>query len=188
MSTARQALLQFLAERDIFAHLASYLDTVPKTATVELREHTRQIRQALRAATVDSNATFKVNTIDDTFFSDRAGNSVQNADYAFVEILGPTGACRNDEIRLGLSYQGPGLQYHGHHHVAQELYFVLQGTSGWWTDTAPRWEDRSCSWHLTNEHHAMRTGDSPALYFWSWTGESLALEIGLSAAELQAKL
>ena len=186
--TARSALLNFLADPHIFTTLCAQLDSLPADPSSELRAHTRQIRSALEAATARSDVSFNINPIDDSFFSDLNGHPVRDADYAYCELLGPTGAYYDGGVRLGLSFQGPGLLYHGHHHIAQELYFVLRGASGWWTDTSPVWEERAHSWHLSNEQHAMKTGEEPTLYFWSWTGEDLVLDVKLSGITLPSML
>jgi hypothetical protein len=198
MSSAPSFLLKFLDSNgtDVFNLLLSKLDQVPTNANGHLQDHVQQIRSALTDALANSTDStdsqevqFNVNNIDDSFFvSSVGGKKVTDANYAFVELLGPTGAYHDDNIRLGLSYQGPWLSYLGHHHLPRELYFVLEGSSDWWTDSVPKWVTRDMSWHLSHEHHAMKTNSSPALYFWSWTGEDLALDVKHSDAELQAKL
>ena len=112
---------------------------------------------------------------------------MEAADYAYVQLAGPDGPLYSPTVRFGLSYQGPGLSYLGHHHLAQELYVVLEGQSQWWTDSTPTWVDQVVSFHAPSENHAMRTKDEPALYFWSWTGD-LTMDVHLSTNEVQDKI
>jgi hypothetical protein len=182
--SACDTLMAFIAESpNVFAVLGAYLNSLPEDASPELREHAGKVLQAINAVKLDPQTAFEFNAIDDAFFEDTV-----EADYGFVQLMGPNGPYRHDSVRCGLSFQAPGLSYKGHHHVAQELYFVLRGSSLWWTDSAPAWEERECSFHHPNEHHAMRTADAPALYFWSWTGDT-TMEIKHSPSDhLQAKL
>jgi hypothetical protein len=154
----------------------------------DLQDHAEQIMQAIEDISFDSSIVLEATFILDSFFTDSAGNDVNNADYAFVQLVGPDGPYFNNNVRFGISYQGAGLSYLGHHHVAQELYVVLGGSSLWWTDSQPSYASRNVSFHRSNEHHAMITpADEPALFFWSWTGD-LELDIKHSPEDIQAKL
>jgi len=170
---------------------ASLLDNTQRKLL--LKAHVEQVRTALRAASQSrvkeaaNRHLNSVNRISDDFFRTLCGTKVQHADYGFVELLGPDGPHKHGSVRLGVSCQGPALLYQGHHHTAQELYIVLRGKSHWWTDSIPAWVERRVSFHASNEHHAMRTGEAPALYFWSWVGE-LALNVKHSSTEIQSKL
>jgi hypothetical protein len=188
---AKHVILEFLEEvPDLFDNLRAALDSVPDDASSELQDHAKQTRSALATVYAENKLAFEVSGIDDSFLTDLLGNVVHGAGtagYAFCEILGPDGAYYHESSRLGISYQAPGLAYRAHHHVAQELYFVLRGSSLWWTDSVPQWEERKCSFHRNSEHHAMRTEDEPALYFWSWTGD-IGMDVKHSSADIQAKL
>ena len=45
--------------------------------------------------------------------------------YAYFELIGPTGHFRSDQCCAFIGYWGPGLFYPAHHHASEELYFVL---------------------------------------------------------------
>ena len=47
--------------------------------------------------------------------------------YAYFELIGPTGHFRSDQCCAFIGYWGPGLFYPAHHHASEELYFVLAG-------------------------------------------------------------
>ena len=128
----------------------------------------------------------QVTEIDSSFFD----GSPEDAEYAFMQLAGPDcgEACFwTPSVRFGVAWQGPELSYLGHHHTAQELYIVLNGTSSWRTGSIPEWQERDHSFHMSDEHHAMRTNAEAALFFWSWTG-NLELQIGHSPAEINSQL
>eukprot|EP00927_Polykrikos_kofoidii_P009411 TRINITY_DN13928_c0_g1_i1.p1 TRINITY_DN13928_c0_g1~~TRINITY_DN13928_c0_g1_i1.p1 ORF type:complete len:226 (-),score=26.36 TRINITY_DN13928_c0_g1_i1:58-657(-) len=192
---AEATLQAFLAKRpDIFSYLHNrLLSALTQLSKSELSQHLRQhihtVAAALSSVTLRSGTAFTVRRVDDEFFRDQKGNQVRDADYGFVELLGPDAPseCHHSKVRLGLSYQGPSLCYRGHHHEAQEFYVVLGGASLWWTGSVPQWEYRDLSWHGRNEQHAMNTTDRPAVYFWSWTGDT-KLDVRHSLPKVQAKL
>ena len=177
----------------LYAHLEGLISDTTKAACAncdsdKFHEHVTQIMRTLGNHAFDPNIEHQVTTILDTFFTDLTGSTVQGADYAFVQLVGPNGPYVNDQVRLGVSYQGPGLSYLGHHHVAQELYVVLGGSSLWWTDSEPQFVFRNVSFHASNAHHAMSTPASePGLFFWSWTGD-VELEIKHSPPDIQEQL
>lgn len=185
---SRSACRAFLAEGDPVARLRACLEPLnllfPPSAEDNddpgLRLHVQQLSCALSdAATspITGSSSLTVSQINDNFFEDLCGKSVEGADYAFAQLLGPEGPYFHAHVRAGISFQGAGLLYKCHHHEAQELYIVLDGSSGWWTDRTPEWEVRERSWHIKNEAHAMATtANKGALFFWSWTG-NIALEV-----------
>ena len=193
-SSAVAELRTFIAEEpDVLARFRSCLSLVPPDAANEAHDHAARILGEL--SQFDSgdkrNAKHTFHAIDDAFFNDNAGGVVKNADYAYTELVGPTGSMHyHEKIRAGLSCQGAGLTYLGHQHAARELYFVLEGTSSWWTDTVPQWEARTISFHQSWENHAMRTGlaGGHCIYFWSWTGEDIDMEVDHSLPDVQARL
>lgn len=157
------------------------------------RQHALRVQEALDGFLSSSSPPSvellhdDVQPIRDEFFTDQGGNMVEGADYAYVQLAGPEGPLISNTVRFGLSYQGPGLSYLGHHHTAQELYVVMEGQSLWWTDSAPQWSEQTVSFHMTGENHAMRTQENSALFFWSWTGD-LTMDVKLSANAVQDRL
>jgi mannose-6-phosphate isomerase-like protein (cupin superfamily) len=92
--------------------------------------------------------------------------------YAFVEIAGPTGFARRDDLRFGLYLQSPGTFYSAHSHEAEERYHVVSGTAKWQKDDgdylamAPGTSIHHAPW----QRHAMETGREALLALWVWTG------------------
>ena len=93
--------------------------------------------------------------------------------YAYAELIGPTGAFRGDDFLLGLLLLGPGLHYLDHRHPAPELYWTLSGPSQWSRDSGVF---RSCDaletvWHLPLVMHATKAGSMPLLAVWAWISD-----------------
>lgn len=91
--------------------------------------------------------------------------------YAYAEIVGPTGFFPGKDFRMGLLLLGPGLHYRDHHHKAPEFYLLLTGPSEWRQGDG---DFRLCEageaiWHEPHVVHATRTLSSPLLAVWAWT-------------------
>ena len=92
---------------------------------------------------------------------------------AYVEIVGPEGLARREDLRFGLYVQTPESLYPPHNHAAEELYYVLSGTARWqkadgeFRAMAPGTLIRHAPW----ERHAMQTAREPLLAMWTWTGD-----------------
>jgi len=69
-----------------------------------------------------------------------------------------------------MTYMPPGLDYPRHHHPAEELYLIVSGRADFMRDgAAPETlEAGSCVYHASNQPHAMRTTDQPALCLVFW--------------------
>lgn len=92
--------------------------------------------------------------------------------YAFTEIIGERGLKFSDSIRLGLFLQKPNVNYPLHAHDAEELYFVLSGSSDWQINQEKfSVGPGSIIHHQTCENHAMITSSSPLFAMWVWTGK-----------------
>jgi hypothetical protein len=94
------------------------------------------------------------------------------ADIAFAELIGPRGWAGSPAIRVGLTLIGPDTYYPLHSHPAVELYAVLSGTAEWTADSEVTARPPG-AWvlHESGTPHAMRTGASPLLAVYSWTGD-----------------
>lgn len=92
---------------------------------------------------------------------------------AAVELIGPTGMVKNKKAKLGFFIQAPGLHYPSHWHPAEELYYVVQGRSGWAVDDQPLADKNGGDLihHLSMQPHTMETYDEPLLAIWGWTGD-----------------
>jgi hypothetical protein len=104
-------------------------------------------------------------------YSDRAmGQPGYMQNYAYAELIGPSGAFRGDDFLLGLLLLGPGLLYPDHYHLAPELYWTLSGPSQWSRDSGA-FQSRDALetiWHPPLVRHATKTGAVPLLAVWAW--------------------
>jgi Dimethlysulfonioproprionate lyase len=107
-------------------------------------------------------------------YSDAAMNCPGYMDnYAYAELVGPTGLWPGDDFRMGLLVLGPHLHYRDHSHAAPELYWLLTGPSEWRVasaDFAMR-EQGEMIWHPPHMIHATRTGAVPLLALYIWTSD-----------------
>jgi quercetin dioxygenase-like cupin family protein len=80
------------------------------------------------------------------------------------------------QISCGVVVLGPGTLYPHHRHEAEEIYVPLSGTAAWqqgdavWREHAPG----TLIHHLSEEPHAMRTGEEPLLALYLWRSSDLA--------------
>ena len=71
---------------------------------------------------------------------------------------------------------GPATLYPHHRHEAEEIYVPLSGTAAWqrgdaiWREHPPG----TLIHHLSEEPHAMRTGEEPLLALYLWRSSDLA--------------
>jgi hypothetical protein len=93
--------------------------------------------------------------------------------YAYAELLGPTGLWPGDDFRMGLLLLGPHLHYLDHSHAAPELYWLLTGPSEWRAGSAEfaSRDQGETIWHPPRMMHATRTGPVPLLALYIWTSD-----------------
>ena len=92
---------------------------------------------------------------------------------AVCEIIGPTGQIKHETVRAGILFQASGITYPRHSHAAEEIYFSLTGPVDWQIENA-NWcqkEAGSLIHHLPFQPHAIRTGKTPLLTIWGWSGD-----------------
>jgi len=110
-------------------------------------------------------------------YSDEAmGQPGYMRNYAYAELIGPSGPFAGDDFLLGLFVLGPGIHYLDHHHAAPELYWVLTEGSEWRRDSSgfvPR-RGGETIWHEPWVSHATRTGSNPLLAVYAWTRDTKA--------------
>lgn len=92
---------------------------------------------------------------------------------AYAELMGPEGPMVSDECRFGFYLQAPDCLYPAHSHAAEEFYYVLSGSVEWRIDGALTFVPSvpGLVHHLPWQMHQMRTGQSPLLAMWIWTGD-----------------
>ena len=94
--------------------------------------------------------------------------------YAYAELVGPSGPFAGDDFVFGLFVLGPGIHYLDHHHAAPELYWLLTEGSEWrrdGSDFMPRRAGETI-WHEPWVSHATRTGPGPLLAVYAWTRDT----------------
>jgi hypothetical protein len=105
-------------------------------------------------------------------YSDEAmGQAGYMDNYAYAEIIGPTGPFPGRDFLLGLMILGPNLYYPDHFHSAPELYWLLTGPSDWRSGIG-NFVERAAGetiWHPSLVPHATRTREAPLLTVWAWT-------------------
>ena len=85
--------------------------------------------------------------------------------YAYFELIGPTGHFRSDQCSAFIGYWGPGLFYPAHHHASEELYFVLAGHALFESDgdSPATLGPAAHRFHASHQPHAMTTTYSAIL-------------------------
>ena len=94
------------------------------------------------------------------------------------ELVGPTSLIKQKSFRVGLLALTPEIDYADHAHPADEVYIVLAGSGSWSLDGGPYQVKRAgdiidIPSMMT---HAMRTGTTPALTLYSWTGDDVSFD------------
>ena len=93
------------------------------------------------------------------------------------QLAGKAGLIISDRITCGLFLLAPGVSYPLHTHGALELYYVLSGTLTLQHGRASAPFALAPGEHsITPSHrlHALRTGGSPCLIFYTWVGDLTA--------------
>jgi len=92
---------------------------------------------------------------------------------AHVEVLGPGGLIKSDEVRIGLYGMLPNSAYGIRTHPAEEIYVMLAGVAEWkrGTDTYLAAGTGERSFHPSMMEHATRTGDKAFMSVYVWHGD-----------------
>ena len=92
---------------------------------------------------------------------------------AVCEIIGPTGQIKHAAVRVGLLFQASDITYPRHSHAAEEIYFPLTGPVDWQIENTNWCQKEAGSFihHLPYQSHAIRTGKTPLLTIWGWSGD-----------------
>lgn len=92
-------------------------------------------------------------------------------DYAYAQIIGPSGVYHGDDFMLGLFIIGPGQLYPAHLHGAPELDWLFSGPTEWRFSVDGPWIRKRAGdlqWNKPRDVHAMRTTDVPLFAVWAW--------------------
>ena len=102
--------------------------------------------------------------------------------YGWSELLRPAEKRTSAQISCGVVVLGPRTLYPHHRHEAEEIYVPLSGTAAWQQGDA-LWREHppgTLIHHLSEEPHAMRTGEEPLLALYLWRSTDLAQRARLS--------
>jgi len=90
-----------------------------------------------------------------------------------VELLGPDGLVKSNEVRLGLYGMLPGHEYGIRTHPAEEVFVMLAGEADWKRgedDYSPHGPGAR-SYHKSMLPHANRTRDQAFMSVYVWAGD-----------------
>ena len=87
--------------------------------------------------------------------------------HANVDIIGPSGLERHDEVVVSVSVLRPGVIYPNHSHLPEEIYVVM--TEGEWFNEEAGWQTPGVGtvvYHRSGIVRAMHSAGEPLLAFW----------------------
>lgn len=110
-----------------------------------------------------------------TYRADEVGDDFLNR-YGYVELFGPQGHFHSTQLRGYIAYWDRRLDYGWHHHEAEELYFGLEGTPEFLSQSKPSvtLHPGQTRHHAPWEVHSMKTHDTGFLCYALWRGPGLA--------------
>ena len=90
-----------------------------------------------------------------------------------VELVGPMGLAKSNEVRLGLYGMLPNSEYGIRTHLAEETYIMLAGQVMWKRGTQPYLLHKpgERSYHPSMLEHANRTTDKAFMSVYVWHGD-----------------
>jgi quercetin dioxygenase-like cupin family protein len=97
------------------------------------------------------------------------------ANYGYTELAGLSGPIPSQHLACGFLLLGPKTSYPRHRHEAEEIYIPLAGSAQWQHGTNP-WQEEvpgTVIHHVSDEPHAMRTGEQPMLALYLWRSNDL---------------
>jgi hypothetical protein len=181
--TARLHAGGFVAQAAAAATLTPAAPTPPRTALPVLRHLRTALDLAPPGALVDALAVVSERaswTRTASYLRDPPGPSFLDG-YAHITIAGPPdgmggGAVAGDasgRAALGALLLGPRVDYPRHQHPADEVYLPLTGA--WWVhdvdDDLVHVPAGTLIHHVPGQPHGMRTGRTPLLALYLWTGD-----------------
>ncbi len=104
--------------------------------------------------------------------SDDPAYQAVNAHKVLVELVGPDGLVRSDNIRVGVYGIKPGVHYGVRTHPAEELFVTLAGRGDWLKNDEDfaEYGPGARRHHGSMEPHATRTREFAFMSIYVWTG------------------
>jgi len=103
--------------------------------------------------------------------------------YAWINLIAPSGPFVSDDLRLSVGYWGKGLHYPNHWHEPEEIYLTLAGEARYISegraDVLGGPGATIC--HYSNQPHAADMANAPLLAVAFWRGKNLEAKPGLPA-------
>ena len=92
---------------------------------------------------------------------------------SLVELVGPDGLAKSNQIRMGLYGMAPNVDYGVRTHPAEELFVLLAGKSEWLCGDEPfrEYVPGARRHHPSMAPHATRTRNSAFMSIYIWTGD-----------------
>ena len=156
-----EAHLHRLAPRRVTAceHLAAALDDARRQGFGPIADAIARADRFLQWVTYDR---YPIAGIGERFASG----------HAFAGVAGTgEGRIPGDDVSAGIFVIAPRTLYRDHHHPASELYYPLNGPSGWRFEQGA-WSERQAGepvWNEPDVVHATRVYATPLLMFYVWT-------------------
>jgi hypothetical protein len=165
-------VLSRLAEQDESHHAIKAITAQDKPVTRYMPELLHEVARNFPQLAQDLSGIWRSLhwAQSDSYTDDILGQGFSN-NYAWAELIGPTGVFPGDDFTLGLLLLGPERHYIDHYHPAPELYLPLVGNSHWKkgeNDFVQR-QAGEVIWHPSMIIHATKTFETPLIAAYCWT-------------------
>lgn len=109
-------------------------------------------------------------TTDDTGF-----DAHYLANYAWFNLISPSGPFVSEDMRLSIGYWEKGLTYPNHWHEPEEIYLTIAGNALYISEgrTPVRGGPGARIQHVSNQQHSAKFDESPLLAAAFWRGKNL---------------
>lgn len=109
-------------------------------------------------------------TVDDPGIDDH-----HIANYAWFNLIAPSGPFVSENLRVSVGYWEQGLTYPRHWHEPEEIYLTLAGSAEYISEgrAAVRGGPGTTICHYSNQPHAANFADAPLLAAAFWRGNGL---------------
>ena len=101
--------------------------------------------------------------------------------YAWFNLIAPSGPFVSNDIRVSCGYWGKGLHYPNHWHSPEEIYLTVAGSARYISEGRADiiGGPGATICHYSNQPHSAEMKDSPLLAMAFWRGDELEAKSGL---------